>query len=180
MSLTYERELSFEQTTEVGAYADQRLNLAKLGRLKEERLRLRTGPGKTGSPGLSGGLAKRGQDGNVNAARNRKGEAGKPPSTTGALELYPNKRSADEASKGSQTTPKPGSPKCPGRSMEDTYLLFMRCPVYRRHDSHSGFRTELENLDGDGKGKGTSGEPTRPKDRSTDRGALLRSSEEAG
>jgi hypothetical protein len=47
--------------------------------------------------------------------------------------------------------------KCPGRSMEDTYLLFMRCPVYRRHDSHSGFRTELENLDGDGKGKGSSG-----------------------
>ena len=47
--------------------------------------------------------------------------------------------------------------------MEDTYLLFMRCPVYRRHDSHSGFRTELENLDGDGKGKGTSGSPMRLK-----------------
>ena len=47
--------------------------------------------------------------------------------------------------------------------MEDTCLLFMRCPVYRRHDSHSGFRTELENLDGDGKGKGTSGDPTRLK-----------------
>jgi hypothetical protein len=47
--------------------------------------------------------------------------------------------------------------------MEDTYLLFMRCPVYRRHDSHSGFRTELENLDGDDKGKGTSGDPTRLK-----------------
>jgi hypothetical protein len=60
-------------------------------------------------------------------------------------------------------TPKPGFPPCPGRSMEDTYLLFMRCPVYRRHDSHSGFRTELENLGGDAKGKGTSGRPTRPK-----------------
>ena len=47
--------------------------------------------------------------------------------------------------------------------MEDTYLLFMRCPVYRRHDSHSGFRMELENLDGDDKGKGTSGDPTRLK-----------------
>src|SRR5664279_2199327 len=47
--------------------------------------------------------------------------------------------------------------------MEDTYLLFMRCPVYRRHDSHSGFRMELENLDGDDKGKGTNGDPTRLK-----------------
>ncbi len=61
------------------------------------------------------------------------------------------------------TAPKPGFSKCPGRSMEDTYLLFMRCPVYRRHDSHSGFRMELENLDGDAKGKGTSGDPTRLK-----------------
>jgi hypothetical protein len=60
-------------------------------------------------------------------------------------------------------TPKPGFPTYPGRSMEDTYLLFMRCPVYRRHDSHSGFRTELENLSGDDKGKGTSGDPTRLK-----------------
>ena len=50
-------------------------------------------------------------------------------------------------------TPKPGFPRVLGRSMEDTYLLFMRCPVYRRHDSHSGFRTELENLGGDAKGK---------------------------
>ena len=61
------------------------------------------------------------------------------------------------------TTPKPGFPIYSGRSMEDTYLLFMRCPVYRRHDSHSGFRTELENLSGDDKGKGTSGDPTRLK-----------------
>src|ERR1700756_1348345 len=47
--------------------------------------------------------------------------------------------------------------------MEGTYLLAMRCPAYRRHDSYPGFRTELENLDGDGKGKGTSGRPARPK-----------------
>jgi hypothetical protein len=47
--------------------------------------------------------------------------------------------------------------------MEDTYLLTMRCPVYRRRDSHSGFRTELETLIGDVKGKRTSGDPTRPK-----------------
>src|SRR6516225_9407002 len=35
--------------------------------------------------------------------------------------------------------------------------------VYRRHDSHSGSRTELENLSNDAKGKGTSSEPARPK-----------------
>ena len=44
-------------------------------------------------------------------------------------------------------------------SMEDTCLLAMRCPVYRRRDPDPGFRTELEV--GDGKGKGTSGDPTR-------------------
>ena len=47
--------------------------------------------------------------------------------------------------------------------MEDTYLLAMRGPAYRRHDSYPGFRTELENRVGDGKGKGPSGEPTRLK-----------------
>jgi hypothetical protein len=47
--------------------------------------------------------------------------------------------------------------------MAETYLLAMRCPVFRRRDSHSGFRTELENLTGDAKGKGASGEPARPK-----------------
>jgi len=35
--------------------------------------------------------------------------------------------------------------------------------VYRRRDSHLGFRAELENLTGDAKGKGTSGDPVRPK-----------------
>ena len=48
--------------------------------------------------------------------------------------------------------------------MADTYLLAMRCPVYRQRESHPGFRTELENLAGDGKGKGTSGKKNvRPK-----------------
>ena len=47
--------------------------------------------------------------------------------------------------------------------MEATYLLAMRCPVYRRRDSNPGFRTELENLAGDDKGKGTSGRTVRPK-----------------
>ena len=91
MRLTYETGLNFGQTTEVGAYADQRLNLAKLGSLKEERPRLRTGPWEIRPSGIIGGLGKRGRDGNVNPPRNRKGEAGNPPSTTGALELYPNK-----------------------------------------------------------------------------------------
>jgi hypothetical protein len=47
--------------------------------------------------------------------------------------------------------------------MEETYLLAMRCPVYRGRDSFSGFRMELENLFGDVKGKGTSGGTARPK-----------------
>ena len=50
--------------------------------------------------------------------------------------------------------------------MKLTYLPFMRRPVFRRRDSHSGFCTELGNLIGDvqagpvkekAKGKGTSG-----------------------
>jgi hypothetical protein len=59
--------------------------------------------------------------------------------------------------------PKPGPSPCPGISMKDTYLLVMRGPVYRRHDSYPGFRTELENRVGDAKGKSPSGDPTRPK-----------------
>ena len=51
----------------------------------------------------------------------------------------------------------------PGTSMTETYLLVMRCPVYRQRESHLGFRTELENLAGDGKGKGASGQTVRPK-----------------
>jgi len=47
--------------------------------------------------------------------------------------------------------------------MEVTCLLTMRCPVYRGRDSSLGFRTELENLAGDDKGKGASGNPARPK-----------------
>jgi len=52
---------------------------------------------------------------------------------------------------------KTGEVKLPGMSMAETYLLAVRCPVYGRRDSHSGFRTELENLAGDGKGKDSSG-----------------------
>jgi len=56
-----------------------------------------------------------------------------------------------------------GERLCPGNSMAETYVPAMWCPVYRRRDSHSGFRTELENLAGDGKGKGASGETARLK-----------------
>jgi hypothetical protein len=92
-------ELGLGQTREVGAYADQRLNLAKLGRPREDSQDSEPDLGKSGRPGLLGGLGKRGHGGNVNPPRNRKGEAGNPPPTTGAPELYPNKRTADEASK---------------------------------------------------------------------------------
>jgi len=65
--------------------------------------------------------------------------------------------------------------------MEATYLLAMWCPVYRRRDSNPGFRTELKNLVGDGKGKGTSGRTVRPKvPKHQPRGGLLCSSVEAG
>jgi hypothetical protein len=64
--------------------------------------------------------------------------------------------------------------------MEETYLLTMRCPVYRRRDSNLGFRAELENLTGDGKGKGTSGSTARLKVPMRQlRGGLLCSSVEA-
>ena len=65
--------------------------------------------------------------------------------------------------------------------MAETYLLAMRCPVYRRRDSHSGFRTELENLVWRCQGKRHK-RRTREAE-STDapaRGGLLRSSDEAG
>ena len=60
--------------------------------------------------------------------------------------------------------------------MAATYLPAMWCPVCRRRESHPGFRTELENLAGDAKGKGTSGDNREAE--STDapeRGGLLSS-----
>jgi hypothetical protein len=44
-----------------------------------------------------------------------------------------------------------------------TCLLVTRCPVYRRRDSNSGFRMELENRAGGGKGKGIRGRTAWPK-----------------
>jgi len=73
------------------------------------------------------------------------------------------KQTSDDASKQTWTTSKPGSAACSGISVEDAYLLTTRCPVFRRRDSHLGFRTELETLVGHAKGKGTSGGPARPK-----------------
>ena len=63
----------------------------------------------------------------------------------------------------SKVASKPEFSPCSGNSVEVTYLLITRCPVYRRRDSNSGFRTELENLIGGAKGKGTSGGTVRPK-----------------
>jgi hypothetical protein len=62
-----------------------------------------------------------------------------------------------------QTTSKPEPSPCSGKSMEETYVLTMWCPVYRGRDPDLGFRAELENLDGDAKGKGASGDPVRLK-----------------
>jgi hypothetical protein len=47
--------------------------------------------------------------------------------------------------------------------MEDAWLLAMRCPVLRQRESNPGFCTELENLVGSVKGKGTSGSTARLK-----------------
>ena len=74
------------------------------------------------------------------------------------------KRSADEASKTGMTTLKTGIFTL-SREQHGRLPTYWPCggPVYRRHDSYLGFRTELENRVGDAKGKDTSGEPTKPK-----------------
>lgn len=65
--------------------------------------------------------------------------------------------------------------------MEDIYLLSMWCPVFRKRDSHLGFRMELETLVGRAKGKGTSGGPARLKvPMGQARRGLPHSSDEAG
>src|SRR5215471_17872929 len=58
---------------------------------------------------------------------------------------------------------KPGHTLCLGNSRAGTYLLALWCPVQSRRESDPGFRTELENLVGSVKGKGTSGRTARPK-----------------
>ena len=65
--------------------------------------------------------------------------------------------------------------------MARTYLLAMRCPVCRRRDSHSGSHMERENLLGDAKGKGTSGNNREAENTdASGRGGPSRSSDEAG
>jgi len=83
--------------------------------------------------------------------------------TSGMDERDERKRTSVEASKRTQTTSKLRSHYYFRKSMAGTYQLAMRCPVYRRRDSHLGSRTELKNLAGDAKGESTSGEPARLK-----------------
>jgi hypothetical protein len=44
-----------------------------------------------------------------------------------------------DASKCIMMTSKPGLSPIPGKSIAETYLLAMWCPVYRRRDSNLGF-----------------------------------------
>jgi len=62
-----------------------------------------------------------------------------------------------------RTASKLGLPFDSGNSVEVTYLPITRCPVFRRRDPNSGFRTELENLPGGDNGKGASGRSARLK-----------------
>jgi hypothetical protein len=77
--------------------------------------------------------------------------------------------------------PKPGGDPSFGISLGDVLRLPKRHPACRWREVQPGSCTERENLDGDAKGKGTSGSNREAE--STDapvRGGLLRSSEEAG
>src|SRR5215813_11302843 len=63
-----------------------------------------------------------------------------------------------------QMTSKPGPLPSPGKSMAETYLLAMRCPVLRRRDSLIRvFCTELENLDVMAREKVQAAKTARPK-----------------
>jgi len=52
---------------------------------------------------------------------------------------------------------KPGADPTSGISLADALRLPKRRPAYRRRESQPGSCTERENLDGDAKGKSTSG-----------------------
>ena len=52
---------------------------------------------------------------------------------------------------------KPGGDPSSGISSEDALILPERHPACRRREAQPGSRMERENLDGDAKGKGTSG-----------------------
>jgi hypothetical protein len=75
---------------------------------------------------------------------------------------------------------KTGAPPLSGKSMAETCLLAMWCPVYRWRDSSLGSGAELENLLGGDKGKRHKRQPREAE--STDppgRDGLSRSSDEA-
>ena len=77
--------------------------------------------------------------------------------------------------------PKPGVDPSSGISLGDVLRLPKRHPACRRRETQLGFGMERENLAGDGKGKGTSGDNREAE--STDapeRGALPCTSDEAG
>ena len=76
---------------------------------------------------------------------------------------------------------KPGADPSSGISLGDALRLPKRHPACRRREAQPGSCTERENLNGDAKGKGTSGSNREAE--STDapeRDGLLRSSDEVG
>src|SRR6202030_2424971 len=76
---------------------------------------------------------------------------------------------------------KPGGGTSSGISLGDVLRLPKRHPACRRREAQLGSCTERENLDGDAKGKGTSGSNREAESiDAPGRGGLLRSSEEAG
>ena len=90
-SLPLEMALGRGQTTEVGAYANQRLNLAKLGRPMEERKKCHGSEPDLGKPAVRDyPEPPRNAAGIVNPPCNRQGKCGNPAPTAGARGLYPN------------------------------------------------------------------------------------------
>ena len=72
-----------------------------------------------------------------------------------------------------------GDPSCE-ISSDDALIRTERHPACRQHEARSGFRMERENLAGDAKGNGASGENREAESTdASERGGLLRSSDEA-
>ena len=77
--------------------------------------------------------------------------------------------------------PKPGGCHSSGISLGDVLRLPKRHPAYRRREAQSGSCRERENLADDAKGKGASGYNREAESTdASERGALARSSDEAG
>jgi hypothetical protein len=74
----------------VGAYANQRLNLAANGKVHGRNAKTSNRTWEIRPSGIIGGLGERGQGGIVNPPRNRKGESGSPLPKANASEFYPN------------------------------------------------------------------------------------------